>query len=205
MQLAFRSPRATSLLAVSLVLGCGTGDRHPDSAGGNVAAERARTVDTGNALSVTPAEGGVAKLTPTDAKSVNNATKYELTDDNFHKFIAATDSVIVLRARDPRLREFLDQDITDVGNGILVEAVDAGRKRLENNPAVSNAINSAGLSVRDYFVAAIAIAQAERFMGNPRAAIPTATLKPNAEFLNAHRGDLTALRARQNGAIIVRP
>jgi hypothetical protein len=49
--------------------------------------------------------------------------------------------------------------------------------------------------VKDYFVAAIAVAQAERFMGNPKAAPPTPTLPSNAEFLKAHAGELQALRA----------
>jgi hypothetical protein len=153
------------------------------------------TADTGNALGATPAAGGVVAVTAADAKAVTSATEYKLTEDNFTKFVAASDSLAALRKRDPQTAAFLDQQINDGGtNGTTVTANNAGRKHLENNPAVSNAISSAGLSVRDYFVAAIAIAQAERFMGNPKAAPPTPTLGPNAAFLNGHKAQLAHLR-----------
>jgi predicted pyridoxine 5'-phosphate oxidase superfamily flavin-nucleotide-binding protein len=155
----------------------------------------AATADTGNALGATPAAGGVVAVTAADAKAVTSATEYKLTEDNFTKFVAASDSLAALRKRDPQTAAFLDQQINDGGtNGTTVTANNAGRKHLENNPAVSNAISSAGLSVRDYFVAAIAIAQAERFMGNPKAAPPTPTLGPNAAFLNGHKAQLAHLR-----------
>jgi hypothetical protein len=190
-------------IAPLLLIACGKGGSKADSAGGNVTAQRA-VADTGNALSVTPAEGGVVKLTPTDNKSVYDAGHYKLTDANFHQFTVATDSVLTLRARDPQVREFLDKNITDASNGTESEVWNAGRTRLEQYPAISNAITSTGMSVKDYFVAAIAIAQAERFMGNPNAAIPTAALRMNAEYLNAHKEALRDLRAQSNGAIIVK-
>jgi hypothetical protein len=198
-----RLGRVAALLAPMLVLACGEGGSKSDSAGGNIATQRA-AADTGHALSVTPAEGGVAKLTPTDTKSVYNAGKYKLTDENFRQFIVATDSVLALRARDPQVRDFLDKNITDAGNGTESEVWDAGRKRLEGYPAIKSAIEGTGMSVKDYFVAAIAIAQAERHMGNPSAAPSTATGRINAEFLNQHKSELSALRAQGNGAIIVR-
>jgi hypothetical protein len=190
--------RSLALLALGFTItACGKSDRTTaDSANGNVVAQRARAADTGNPSSVTPAVGE-AKVTATDAKSVRKAEEYKLTDDNFRHFIQATDSLEALRRRDPQARAFLDQNITDAGNGTRVTANDAGEKHLEANPAVSNAINSAGISVPDYFVAAIAIAQAERFMGNPKAAPPTPALSANAAFLNAHSAELKALRTRQ--------
>jgi hypothetical protein len=188
-------------LAFAALGACSHSDRSTtDSAGGNVVAQMAKTADTGNALSVTPAAGGVAQVTPTDAKSVTKATEYRLTDENFRRFIAASDSVAALRARDPHVRAFLNQDITDDGSGTRVTANNAGQKHLEADPAVNNAITSTGISVPDYFVASIAIAQAERFMGNPKAAPPTPTLGANAAFLNAHKAELAALRARTRGA-----
>ncbi len=197
--------RAALFLLLPLLLAdCGRGDNErTESAGGNVTAERATTVDTGNALSVTPAEGGVAKLTPTDEKSVSTAGKFKLTDDNFRKFTEATDSVLSLRARDPSVRAFLDANVTDTGNDIQVKDIDAGLKRLQNNATVSNAITSTGMSVRDYFVAAIAIAQAERFMGDPSAAVHTATLRPNAEFPDPWARGLLARRKRARNALRV--
>jgi hypothetical protein len=190
--------RSLVLLAAGLATaGCGRSDRTTaDSAGGNVAAQLARTADTGNPSSMTPAAGEV-KVTSTDAKSVRKAEEYKLTDDNFRHFIQASDSLEALRRRDPQARAFLDQNITDAGNGTRVAANDAGMKHLEADPAVSNAINAAGISVPDYFVAGIAIAQAERFMGNPKAAPPTPALSANAAFLNAHSAELKALRTRQ--------
>jgi hypothetical protein len=194
--------RIAPLLLPIALIACGRGGSRTDSAGGNIAAQRA-VADTGNALSVTPAEGGVVKLTPTDNKSVYDAGHYKLTDENFRQFTVATDSIVALRARDPQVRDFLDKNITDVGFGTESEGWNAGRKRLEDNPSISNAITSTGMSVKDYFVAAIAIAQAERFMGNPNAAIPTAALRMNAEYLDAHKEALRDLRAQSNGAIIV--
>src|SRR4051812_15536056 len=138
----------TLCLLPVLASACGKGGAATDSAGGNIAAQRAAVADTGNPLSVTPTEGGVAKLTPTDMKSVYTAGKYKLTDQNFHQFIVATDSVLALRARDPQTRDFLDKNITDAGN-TTSEVWDAGRKRLEENPAISGAITSTGMSVKD--------------------------------------------------------
>jgi hypothetical protein len=49
------------------------------------------------------------------------------------------------------------------------------------------------MSAKDYFVASIAIAQAERFMGDPKAAPPTPTMPANAEFLRRHRAGLAKI------------
>jgi hypothetical protein len=190
--------RSLVLLAAGVVItGCGRSDRSTaDSAGGNVVAQMARTADTGNPSSVTPA-AGEAKVTATDARSVRKAEEYKLTNDNFRHFIQASDSLDALRRRDPQARAFLDKNITDAGNGTRVTTNDAGVKHLEADSTISNAINSAGISVPDYFVAGIAIAQAERFMSNPKAAPPTPALSANAAFLNAHSAELKALRTRQ--------
>jgi hypothetical protein len=206
MRLPTKLPRrALALLLPLLAAACQGGDRSGrDSTGANAIARTARTADTGNALGHTPAEGGVAQVTPTDVRSFRYANRYELTDSNFRSFVRATDSVLALRGRDPQIRAFLDTNITDTGVDTGEDVMDAGRKRLEANPAISGAIRAAGMSVADYFIAAIAIAQAERFMGNPKAALPTPVLQKNATFLGAHRSDLQALRAREQGAIIVR-
>jgi major membrane immunogen (membrane-anchored lipoprotein) len=187
-------------VAVVALAACGKSDRSTtDSANGNVTAQRAEVADTGHPLNVTPT-AGLAQVTASDGKSVTKATEYRLTDDNFRRFIQATDSLTALRARDPQARAFLDQQITDAGVGTQVSDTDAGWKHLESNAAVNNAITSAGLSARDYLVASIAIAQAERYMGNPKAAPPTPALTPNAEFLNAHKAELTALRSRTSSS-----
>ena len=177
-------------VALLATAACGSGDTPK---GAKEVAAVAATADTGNPLGATPAAGDVA-VTPADAKSVTTATEYKLTDDNFGKFLAATDSLSALRKRDPQAAAYLDRMASDNGSGTQVTQNNAGRVSMENNPAVATAITSAGLSVKDYFVAAIAIAQAERFMGNPKSALPTPTLGPNAEFLNAHKAQLDHLR-----------
>ena len=181
---------ASLLVATVVLAGCGNGDTPK---GAKEVAAVAATADTGNPLGATPAAGDVA-VTPADAKSVTTATEYKLTDDNFGKFLAATDSLSALRKRDPQAAAYLDRMVSDNGSGTQVSRNNAGRVSMEDNPAVSNAIASAGLSVKDYFVEAIAIAQAERFMGDPKAAPPTPTLGPNAAFLNAHKAQLDHLR-----------
>jgi hypothetical protein len=188
---------AVVLAMGAAIAGCSRPENQTsDSAGGNVAtAERAATADTAISNAATPVAGGTAQITPTDAKSVEHATEYKLTETNFRQFIAASDSLAALRARDPAVRDLFDKQVNDAGTTTATETMNAGRKRLEENPAVSRAITSTGMSVKDYFVAAIAVAQAERFMGNPKSAPPTPTLPSNAEFLKAHAGELQALRA----------
>jgi hypothetical protein len=170
-----------------------------DSAAGNVGAAAA-TVDTGMNNAATPVAGGTAQITPTDAKSVEHATEYKLTEQNFRQFVAASDSLVALRRRDPAVRALFDKEVSDAGVNTQVETMNAGRKRLEGNAVIARAIESTGMSAKDYFVASIAVAQAERFMGNPKSAPPTPTLPDNAEFLKKHQGELNALRTLERGA-----
>ncbi len=147
----------------------------------------------------TPASGPGVQVTRTDAKSVTHATEYELTSDNFAKFMAAADSITALEARDSSARNYLAANITDAGS----TDADAGLKYLEANPKVNNAIVSAGISTKDYFVASIAIAAAQRFMQNPKDAPPTPTLSKNAAFLRTHQMDLSKLQAERSGQPVV--
>ncbi|MDB4878828.1 MAG: hypothetical protein JWL60_274 [Gemmatimonadetes bacterium] len=187
---------AAPLLAAALLAACGKGDGVDDTPDGKeVHAARAAVADTGMPLGATPTAGGVTAVTTTDAKSVRDATEYKLTNENFARFVAATDSLNALRRRDTAVASFINREINDAGGQVTVTANNAGRVRLENHPAISRAIEGTGMSVRDYFVASIAIAQAERFMGSPNAAPPTPVLGPNAEFLNAHKAELDRLRA----------
>jgi hypothetical protein len=194
-----RARHAAAALAMSVALaGCSRSEnRTADSSAGNIAeqtAARAATVDTGMSNAATPVAGGTAQITPTDAKSVEHATEYKLTENNFRQFIAASDSLAALRTRDPSVRALFDKQVNDAGVDTRVSTTNAGRKRLEENPAVAAAITSTGMSVKDYFVAAIAVAQAERFMNNPKSAPPTPALPANAEFVKAHAAELSALR-----------
>ncbi|HEY4133290.1 MAG TPA: hypothetical protein VGM50_21910, partial [Gemmatimonadaceae bacterium] len=142
-----------------------------------------------------PAEGPYVQVTRTDGKSVTRSTQYELTSDNFTHFIAAADSLTALTQRDSTARNYLSQDITDAG----ASDMDAGIKWLDANPAVSAAINNAGISTKDYFVQSLAIAAAERFITDPKAAPPTPVLAKNAKFLGAHQDELAHLRALRSG------
>lgn len=186
--------RSVALLALATLFAACTKSDSSTPHGSEHVAAAAAVADTGAPLGATPVAGGVAAVTPTDARSVSRATEYRLTEDNFARFLAATDSLTALRKRDASVATLLDQQINDAGSGTQVSDVNAGRQHLENNPAIARAITSSGLSVRDYFVASIAIAQAERFMGNPKAAPPTPALGPNAEFLNAHKAQLGRLK-----------
>jgi hypothetical protein len=190
------SLRSFAFVAAALVVGaCSNQDRTTaDSSAGAVSVDK---TDIGHPLSATPAAGGAAQVTATDAKSVRLATEYKLTDQNFQQFVKASDSLAMLRKRDPGVRATLDQDISDAANGTQVSAYDAGIKHLESNAEVNNAIVATGMSVPDYFVASIAIAQAERFLDSPQAAPPTPALQDNIKFLQQHRAELQAMRGRQ--------
>src|ERR1041385_6295407 len=56
--------------------------------------------------SVSPAVGPAVQVTRTDSKSIDRAMRYELTPDNFSKFVAAADSVAALERRDPTVRAY---------------------------------------------------------------------------------------------------
>jgi hypothetical protein len=203
----------TTVLALAGALACGRSDGNTaDSSGGSLAAQR-MAADTMPETAAPPV-AGFALITPNDARSVRDAMEYKLTNENFARFIRASDSLAALRARDTSVRALFAQRGAGgtagdtaaaaggaAGGGAGAQRGDqaAGLERLERNPAVSAAITGTGMSVRDYVVAAIAIGQAERFMNNPGLAPPTPALPANAEFLRAHQQELAALRARESG------
>jgi hypothetical protein len=190
------SLRSLALFVAALALGaCSGRDRTTtDSAAGTVSAD---PTDIGHALGATPAAGGAAQVTSTDAKSVRLASEYRLTDRNFQQFVKASDSLAALRTHDSFVNALLNEQISDAATGTYVSDYDAGVQHLQSNAKINNAIVSTGMSVPDYFVASIAIAQAERFLDNPKAAPPTPALSGNIEFLQAHRAELQAMRARE--------
>ena len=191
---------AAALVLSAALMACSRSENSTtDTAAGNVAAAGV-AIDTGMSNAATPVAGGTAQITPTDAKSVEHATEYKLTDQNFRQFIAASDSLVALRRRDPAVRALFDKEVSDAGVNTQVGTMNAGRKRLEDNAVIAKAIESTGMSAKDYFVASIAVAQAERFIGNPNGAPPTPTLPANAEFLQKHQAELAALRTLEKGA-----
>lgn len=188
------SLRSFALLAAAVAVGACSHDNRTtaDSASGALASG----TDIGHPVSVTPAAGGAAQVTSTDAKSVRLATEYKLTPESFAQFVKASDSLAVLRQHDGTVKALLNEQITDAATGTYVSGNDAGVKHLESNAKINNAIVSTGMSVPDYFVASIAIAQAERFLDDPKAAPPTPALGENIKFLQQHRAELQAMRER---------
>jgi hypothetical protein len=188
--------RMTSLLAsATLFIACGR-DRSKDARASAAGALDTSAADTAalRTSGATPATGPGIHVTRTDGKSVTRAMRYELTADNFAHFLAGADSVVAVASRDSTSRAALESNLTDAGS----TDNDAGRKWLEAIAPVNVAINQAGISVKDYYVAGIAIAAAERFMSDPRSAPPTPSLTKNAEFLRSHTADLERLHAQES-------
>src|SRR6185437_11538096 len=187
-----RTMAAIAAVASAVIAACGHGRT------GSVASGE---VDTGalRMTAATPAVGPGVQVTRTDGKSVTRATRYELTSDNFAKFLAAADSLAALASRDSLERAHLTANITDAGSS----DADAGLEWLESDSAASAVINGAGISVKDYFVQSIAIAAASHFVADPKAAPPTPTLTRNAEFLRSHQSDLDRLDAQRAGKPVV--
>src|SRR5690242_3427748 len=199
---------AAFVAASFLSAACSRTDRRgADSAAGamdsaNAPAAAANAVPasdtTHGALSATTrALGPGIQVTPTDEHNVNRSFDLKLDENNWTKFLHAADSVAALRARDPQVRQHLDQQIV----GATTD--DAGLKWLESDPKVSAAIVGAGLSAKDYYRLGIVIADATRFMNDPKTAPPTPAGRSNAQFVKNHQADLEHLRALTQGTPVV--
>lgn len=196
LSLSVRHTAAALVLAGALA--CGRSDSAAtDSAAGSVNAQRV-AADTAPETGSPPAAGGFVQVTPADAENTRLASELKLTNENFGRFVRATDSLAVLRARDPQARALFEQG-SDTAGARPGAANVTTVERLEANPAVRAAITGTGMSVKDYFVAAIAIGQAERHIDKPELAPPTAVLPDNAEFLRTRQAELAALRSRAQG------
>jgi hypothetical protein len=200
----------TAALAAATLIGAGCGrshDRASDSLASDSATHAATSSgsvapasDTTNgAISATTAALGPGiQVTTTDEHNVSRSFDLKLTDDDWAKFLKAADSVAALRARDPQVREHLDQQI------VGAKTDDAGQKWLESDPKVAGAITSAGLTVKDYYRLGIVTATAARFINDPRSAPPTPAGRANAEFLRHHQADLQHLQVITRGAPTLR-
>ena len=169
------------VIVLGLAVACSREGGQERTAAGAVDSAEARTT------AITPAAGPAVQVTRTDAKSVTKATDYELTPENFAKFLAAADSVTAIEGRDGATHAHLSVNLEDAGSTDL----DAGLKWLESSDSVSKAINSAGISV------------AARFMSDPKSAPGTPTLAKNAEFLRSHTADLAKLQAQREHKPVV--
>lgn len=146
----------------------------------------------------TAAIGPGIQVTSTDEHNVSRSFDLKLTSDDWAKFLKAADTVAALRARDPQVRQHLDEQI------VGAKTDDAGQKWLESDPKVAAAITSSGLTVKDYYRLGIVTATAMRSMNDPKAAPPTPSGKANAQFLQSHKADLEHLQAITQGAPSVR-
>jgi len=182
----------TAAAALVLVSAC-MRSKEERAAAGTVDSAAARTT------AIMPAVGPGVQVTRTDARSVTKALDYELTPENFAKFVAAADSLSAMEGRDAAARAHLSANIEDAGSTDR----DAGLKWLESDESVSKAINSAGISVRDYYVTSIATAAATRFMQDPKAAPATPALAKNAEFLRSRKADLARLQSQREHKPVV--
>jgi hypothetical protein len=63
------------------------------------------------------------------------------------------------------------------------------------NAKARDAIESSGMTVADYYVASISIANAEQFLNHPKSVAATPALARNARLLQSHGRDLARLHA----------
>jgi hypothetical protein len=187
--------RAAMSVALVAMASCLRDKSHDRAAGGSV--------DTASpaASAIPAAVGPGVQVTRTDGESVRLATQFKLTNENFAKFLVAAESLSALAIRDSSVRNHLRQPIADGGANEL----DAGLKWLGSNGATNNAVTANGLSTRDYFVMAIAIASAEQT--KPSAAPPTPVAQANAEFLRTRTRDVVRLHLLERGTpgVVVTP
>lgn len=173
---------AALLTAAILVAGCQTKkEAAEDSA--------AMAADTGLPAAAPATAGPLPAVTGADAGLVMDASEFPINDENFQRFVRASEALSYLRARDMNVRAMLEQAGTtpDSAAGSLLE-------RLEKHPQVSQAIGSAGMTVRDYYVMSIAVASAQRHAADPAGAPPTPVGRKNAEWAQKNHGQLAKLQ-----------
>jgi hypothetical protein len=172
------------LLLTAALAGAACGD-------GDIAADSARmAADTFRAAAAPPTAGPLPPVaTAADAGLVMDATEFRITDQNYQQFVRASEALSYLRARDMNVRSMLDQAGTtaDSTTGSILE-------RLERHPQIAQAINDAGMSVRDYYVMAIALHSAQRHAANPEGAPPASVGRANAEWASRNRSQLARLQ-----------
>ena len=193
----------TTLAATAVAAGvaaCGRhSDRSVDSAGGAAAmpADTGVLQPTGSTMAVGP----LIYVTKTDDKSVHDATQLQLTEPRMRQFMAAAESLNALRGRDARVQQLTQTNLQNAGSTEL----DAGLRMLESDTGIVRAVQSSGLSVRDYYVTGIAIASAMHYVQAPNAAPPTPSAEANAKLLRAHQPELQRIVVLDQGGVVVTP
>ena len=157
---------------------------------GAIAEDSARmAADTVPVTTSTTPAGPLGTVTAADSDLMMDALDFRITDQSFATFVRASEALSFLRARDMNVRSMLEQAGTtaDTTTRSLLE-------RLERHPQVSQAIATAGMTVKDYYVMAIALANAQRHAANPETAQPTPAGKANAEWVARNRAQLAKLQ-----------
>lgn len=125
-------------------------------------------------------------------ESTYEAIDYTLTSDNYKKWMAAQqalDSAGVRPAERIDVRNVSDEDIDRV------------TRSLESRPEAKSAIEGAGLSVRDFVLTTIALAQSWDAVNGPSARVLGARPE-NLDFLRAQAATDSMIRARPGAGII---
>ena len=157
---------------------------------GAIARDSARlAADTMPVTTSTTPAGPLGTVPAADGDRMMDALDFRITDQNFATFAKASEALSFLRARDMNVRSMLEQagGAPDTASASLLD-------RLEQHPQVSQAITNAGMSVKDYYVMAIALANAQRHAANPAGAPSTPVGKSNAEWVAKNQAQLAKLQ-----------
>ncbi len=128
-----------------------------------------------NASGDTPSPGAFLSDASAEAKEALSApVNFELNEDNFSKWETAQRNL-------ERLPKNALSATTPAGGNVIDRAV----ARLESSPRARTAIESAGLSVRDFVLATIALAQATQGSASGQSAV--AVSAANFAFVERHR------------------
>jgi hypothetical protein len=186
-KITLRQRSALALIGLAgLQAACSGKDSRARAEGGSVDLGAKRRT----AAAAFPGAPGV-RVTRTDSRSITEARVYRLTTQNFAAFMVAAERLAALERRDPDVRAYLAVNISDAG----APDAEAGRNWLVANAKARHAIESSGMTVADYYVASISVADAERFLNHPKSVPETPALARNARLLQSHGRDLARLRA----------
>jgi hypothetical protein len=100
---------------------------------------------------------------------------YRITDDNFARWQEADNNL-----------EELPRSAIESVRGYGRTAIDRAVRRLESSPSARQAIEGAGLSVRDFVLETIALAQAKEAAETGKSTSPTPILAENYQFVKQY-------------------
>jgi len=191
-----RLARSLSVAPVSLLLTLASCSARDD-------AER---VDTGAApAAATPAEGAAPSTgaSPTAAGGAIDDRalgSYELTEDKLKKTLQAGRNIKAAERADPQLAARWKQKVSDDPNNPIGAELGAMLERIDREPKIKQAIESAGLMPRDLVMTTFAIisadvaSQLKKANAPPRpSGLGAHVSDANVRFVEAHRADVAAL------------